>query len=199
MKAVWLNGWGRSGEETLRIVNEWLPAEHVILQPFEDWRCQLEKHVTSDTWLFGYSLGAFLLLGAGDLAHRSRGAHLFAPFLDIKAEGSSGGRVRAQDIQGLRTLLSISKTRALKRFSRLSRLELDEAARTIGEDNLAWGLTTLLNESRPKDSTLPYVCWAGAQDPLIDAQSLRLSVPHLRVIEPASHRLSSLLSGLYAL
>src|SRR5690606_11369324 len=121
-----------------------------------------------------------------DLVRRVRGAYLFAPFLDIKAESASGGRVPEPELNGLKRLLDIEKDKALTRFTRRARILPDSSAVSIPVEGLKWGLDTLLTESRGSEAATSFACWVGAKDPLIDSVSLRLRVPHLRVKRTAS-------------
>lgn len=199
MKSVWFNGWGRSAEGAANTIRRFLPGEHLIIQPFEGWQREVERQLDSETTLYGYSLGAFLLLGSPELARRARRSILLAPFLDLKAESKRGGTVPTQDIKGLRRLLLHNTGHAVRHFSKQARLSPDPMAANLPRTGLLWGLDQLLGQSRPESAAQAFLCWVGEKDALSDHS---VDSPMSRIatrLKGATHSLESLLEALHAL
>ncbi len=199
MKVLWLNGWGRSVAETTRVLRLSWPAEHFVVQPFQGWQSELERHLPACDQLCGYSLGAFLLLGAPDIHRRAPRTHLFAPFFDLRAESAHGGRVPLKELEGMKQLVCRDKKRALERFSRRAQLTRDGAAADLPQEELLWGLNLLMTESRSIEAGRSYSCSVGEKDALLDSQALSESIKNLRVSREAGHCLSGLVKEQCAL
>ncbi len=195
MRIACINGWSFGDAETRCVFERrFLNTEVCIAQAVEDWEARLEA-IGSVDWLFGYSLGAFLLLSRRDsIDFEAQRVTLLAPFEDFKAEANRGGKTKRGQLSYLLKWLDRDAQEAVSDFRRRANLTAAMELQVSPED-LKWGIRTLRDESIVPGSLKGVESYLGREDPLLDAGSMEKRYPHIEVMDEVGHELSSLLMG----
>ncbi len=191
-----MNGWGIGEAWLLQAIAKSIGEVNAIcIQPTPKWEESLKSNIDSNTVLFGYSLGAFLLLSRMDLARIARRIVLLAPFFDFKYEAGLGGAVRLTQLKKLLRWLRADPLEAVTDFYHRAGLNIDAPTEVpIPQDDLVWGIECLISESVPIPTHGQLECYIGEQDVLLDAAILKKLYPKINVVPKAGHDLSELLA-----
>jgi len=195
MKMGWLMGWAVPESWFAPLVGEAFPdARHTFVAATPGALDRLETAGPFDV-VVGYSLGAELLLAAGERVSAWGRIALLAPVLAFPREEDLGGRVARTQVKQLARWLKRDPAAALADF--YQRAGLDVTVNVPGStEKLLWGLEQL--EILRVEPPLPagWRAWCGAEDALLDAARLHALVPEIRLVPGATHHPAKLLCSL---
>ncbi|MGF1451716.1 MAG: hypothetical protein ACFB21_06535 [Opitutales bacterium] len=157
--------------------------------------------------VFGYSLGAHLLLRAsldGTLVWDSLPpVTLLAPFYSLLAGEAPEGMVPRKELERLRQAFGRNSVGAVKAFYRFAGMKLPsppEAWVVSHQTELAWGLDQLAAFPEHRSQAFPVfrkndnLRW-GAADPLVNALEAKQAFGTGEVVSEAGHDLGQLISN----
>lgn len=122
-----------------------------------------------------------------------RGRFYLAPFLDLKREAELGGLVEATHLKITRRWLESDPCRAVSNFYERAGLNLRlKDALPYEQEDLIWGIDTLLGDPAPIPVEDPGIAVIGGQDPLIDSNVTKSFFPSNTILPDQGHRLEAL-------
>jgi hypothetical protein len=207
MRVSWIGGWGVPPEALRPLAEKYFPgSQHTLLAPVRE----VATHPTgADADLtIAWSLGAWRVLEAASRGREFSGmVLLFAPFVAFPAEAGYGGKCSVTQVKFLRRWLPREPHAALADFYR--RAGLEWMAAPAGPTNaplpydlpdLLEGLDRLAEEPSPALRAfaargLPrnWQAFVGDDDPLLEAETVRRSLPGCVRLRDAGHDLRGLL------
>lgn len=195
MRIAWVLGWAVPAEWfAAEAARAWPEAEHVCVPAAPDWRGRLEACDGCDA-VGGYSLGALLLLDAGDwAAGRWATVGLIAPIWAFPAEAGRGGRVARTQLRALARWVRRDEAAAREDFYERSEIGSVRGAAEPAE-TLLWGLEELETCSVAPGLPSGWRGYAGAVDTLINTADQAREAPGLRVVAGAGHAPGALIAA----
>lgn len=207
MRVTWIGGWGIAPESIRPQAERYFAGgEHSFHAPtakvFDD-RAMFQN---SDV-IVGWSLGAWRILEAA-----SRGVEfpgmvlLFAPFVAFPAEAGLGGKCQTTQVKFLRRWLQREPQAALADFCKRAELPVTPASAEAplpytlpdlleGLDRLSEDASPSLREFAARGLPRNWQAFVGDNDPLLDAESVRRSLPGCVRLRNVGHAIADLLAA----
>jgi hypothetical protein len=198
MRITWIGGWGVAPESLRPIAEMYFPqSEHAILAP----TANVVESVGSPDLTVAWSLGALRVLEAASRGTQSGGmVMLLAPFIAFPAESKLGGRCSATQVKFLRRWLQREPVAALADFYQRAGLgtaptELPYALPDLleGLDRLAEDASPALRAFAARGLPRSWQALIGDDDALLDAETVRVSLPGCVRVRGAGHAIADLL------
>lgn len=191
MKFLWLGGWAIPEWYILNHAQRVFPdAQHFFYPPVEEARI----HNDFDR-VFGYSLGAFLLLRWPCRFPKKEPKTLISPFLAFPKENGLGGKISRTQIKFTRRQLKDNPLKAINDFYLQAGINLILDDLPYPLEGLMWGLNVLLSESVEPSKVLAEGTSAilGEKDNLLDVVRIAEFFPSHSILKDAGHGLDQLL------
>ena len=191
MKFLWVGGWAIPEWHVLKHAQRVFPNDrHFFSPPAKDARI-----LDDFDRIFGYSLGAFLLLRWPCNFPKEKTKTLISPFLAFPKENDLGGKIGRTQIKVTRRQLQGNPLKAINDFFLRANIDLSLDALPYSIEDLLWGLDVLLTEqiepSEVKDKGNFAIL--GEQDNLLDASRVAEFFPSHSILKDAGHDLDKLL------
>jgi len=186
---TWIGGLAIAPEAVLKLAQRLLPrAFHRVLPPAK-WALD---DIGSCDILVGYSFGAHLVWRAYDRFAPKTQLVLLAPFLDLRREAGSGGKVPLVVLTRMLRKFRLAPLEVIADFYAKLGLPDPPAALPYALDDLTWGLELMVSGGFGRPPS-PASCHTvvGDEDPLVDCQTLATCLPKTSIIS-GSHALEPL-------
>ncbi|MEY4388177.1 MAG: hypothetical protein RLY20_3460 [Verrucomicrobiota bacterium] len=213
MRVTWIGGWGVAPESLRPLAEKYFPeSKHEFLAPVAaEVTRRFDTHTKSASsrrrlhedvdLTIAWSLGAWRLLEAA-----SRGVEipgmvlLLAPFVAFPSESKLGGKCSATQVKFLRRWLQREPLAALADFYQRAVLGAPPTELPYPASDLLEGLDRLAEDASPALCAfaargLPrnWQALIGDDDALLDAESVRVSLPGCVRVRDAGHAIADLL------
>ena len=191
MKFLWMGGWAIPEWYVLEHAQRIFPdAQHFFSPPIKD----VTIHNDFDQ-VFGYSLGAFLLLRWPCRFPKKEPKTLISPFLAFPKENALGGKISRTQVKFTQRQLKGNPLEAINDFFLRAGLDLSLDSLPYPLEDLLWGLEVLLSESvEPSEvSARGDFAILGEKDKLLEAASIAKFFPSHSILKDAGHGLDQLL------
>lgn len=195
MKVLWLSGWAYP-IDTLQSIAQTAFSEHThtCFYPSRNFNSVIENEKYD--MVCGFSLGAFLLIQhfLKKPLNKSSNCILIAPFLDLKENSKTGGKLNLIQLHYVKKQLQSDPLRTLNDFYRITNLNSIKTLKKLpySLEELNWGLEVLINESiKPQD--IPFPAYFGQDDPLIESNDIVKYFTNGKIIPNIGHDIQDFL------
>ena len=190
-KIAWILGWAIPITSFEGLVRHVFPNDdHLFFEARPDVASAITLAAPFD-YSVGYSLGSLLLLKSNLPLGLTGKKVLLSPILGFSREMNLGGKISDAHLRYTQRLLDLDPVRTVNAFYETSGLvSLPRRQEPYTQDSLEllkFGLNFLGKERHDEKINKDILCLCGALDTLLDAETLKTSIPELRVIDQATH------------
>ena len=198
MQITWIGGWGVAPESLRPIAEMHFPqSEHAILAP----TARVVESIGSPDLTIAWSLGAWRVLEAASRGRQFGGMlMLLAPFVAFPSESKLGGKCSATQVKFLHRWLQREPIAALADFYQRAGLGTPPTGLPYPDSDLLEGLDRLaedasleLREFASLGMPRNWQALVGDDDPLLDAETVRRSLPGCVRVRGVGHAIADLL------
>jgi len=199
MRVTWIGGWGVAPESLRPLAERYFAgSQHTFLAPTG---VAASQPGAATDLTVAWSLGAWRVLEAASRGIEISGMILlFAPFIAFPSEAQLGGKCSATQVKFLRRWLQREPLAALADFYQRAGLGTPPAELPYPAADLLEGLDRLADDASPalrrfaaRGLPRSWQALIGDDDSLLDAETVRCSLPGCVRVRGAGHAIADLL------